>query len=536
MLLFLAVGATALPLGTEPHTLVVLGQSNSSFAPNDDFVHAEECTAIRGSCFWPKVCELDTNTPRKPLVTASQNSCGCIESESDLDPGYGLPDWGHTGCKSGPNPVSAVFDKYPWCFMKNSHACPAAYLAGDDPAYNERTRTPYHVPAMRQCGNGLPTGRVSNAALYDPCTGSECGTTSFRHFLKDWAAPEVFEVFEQSGELLPASSSVSWSGRRAIFLPLGMAKENQPAGPDGRDVPSSGFPNRAMTNNLLYAGQLSNGKGQQFIDGTMGTIHVPSCPVGIVPNFLVCDRPTSVQGGQCLSPLAFGEGTSVELPGEGTSLIAWWYWTRESSIFFYDGLSLIQTGPYYTDTRLAWHVATDEADCKTLCVDNSECRGYSFYRQGDWNGKNCKLSRCTPTVARMTKSRREVNGKALDIATYAYLTPGDRKRNLHRINTDEKPPYGPNYDPTQPGKFVDAPNLDACKHECLVYEDCKGFAYGHGLEGYFNSEGVAIGNWGGRSCKLMTEKPTVCTSSHPACGRNTWIFVYTIVSYYRGYV
>jgi len=250
----------------------------------------------------------------------------------------------------------------------------------------------------------------------------------------------------------------------------------------------------------------------------------------------VCDRPTSVQGGQCLSPLAFGEGTSVELPGEGTSLIAWWYWTRESSIFFYDGLSLIQTGPYYTDTRLAWHVATDEADCKTLCVDNSECRGYSFYRQGDWNGKNCKLSRCTPTVARMTKSRREVNGKALDIATYAYLTPGDRKRNLHRINTDEKPPYGPNYDPTQPGKFVDAPNLDACKHECLVYEDCKGFAYGHGLEGYFNSEGVAIGNWGGRSCKLMTEKPTVCTSSHPACGRNTWIFVYTIVSYYRGYV
>ena len=55
-----------------------------------------------------------------------------------------------------------------------------------------------------------PIGTVSNQLLYDPCTGSGCGTTSFRQFLQDWAAPEVFNVFVDSGELASASASVSW--------------------------------------------------------------------------------------------------------------------------------------------------------------------------------------------------------------------------------------------------------------------------------------------------------------------------------------
>ena len=159
MWLCLAVGgAAALPHGARPHALVVLGESNSSLASHaDEFVHAERFSSTRGSAFWSSVCELATDKPRSTHVTASENLCGCIESENDLDPGFGLPEWGHYGCKKGgPNPVSAVFDKYPWCFMKNSQACPASYLAGDDGTHSKATNMQYCVPAMRQCGSGSP--------------------------------------------------------------------------------------------------------------------------------------------------------------------------------------------------------------------------------------------------------------------------------------------------------------------------------------------------------------------------------------------
>ena len=162
MWLCLAVGgAAALPHGARPHALVVLGESNSSLASHaDEFVHAERFSSTRGSAFWSSVCELATDKPRSTHVTASENLCGCIESENDLDPGFGLPEWGHYGCKKGgPNPVSAVFDKYPWCFMNNSQACPLRiWLATMGHIVRQQTCS----TACPRCGSAVPAPQDPN--------------------------------------------------------------------------------------------------------------------------------------------------------------------------------------------------------------------------------------------------------------------------------------------------------------------------------------------------------------------------------------
>ena len=68
-----------------------------------------------------------------------------------------------------------------------------------------------------------------------------------------------------------------------------------------------------------------------------------------------------------------------------------------------------EDGPFYSDTdHLEWATHTFEHECETQCNDNCDCTGYTWYKEGNYGGKNCKLLKYEEGDLDMKKSLGEL--------------------------------------------------------------------------------------------------------------------------------
>ncbi len=279
--------------------------------------------------FWPPECGPPGPAPQYLINT--DNLCGCIAGPTDY-----YADLDHYGCKAGPNPVAPIFETYPWCYMQNGIACPAAVSGGPG------------KPAIRQCGGTIKQTGQGNA-FGDSCTGENCGYPKTADFLKAWATPAVYTAFKDSGVLAKITAAGPMGGcdgpqcpNFTIVLPTAAGKGGGPL-PAGLDLQQ--LVRNATGHGVAYAGEVFDGRSWKTLGGTVTTASLGSCPnVGPVSVYNM-GFPSGAGGtsnvpptpclsvAPCISEIIYGDGIVF-----GGARVTYWFIAEEAIFYFTDGV------------------------------------------------------------------------------------------------------------------------------------------------------------------------------------------------------
>jgi len=279
--------------------------------------------------FWPPEC--GPPGPPPEYIITTDNICGCIDGPLDY-----YSEVTKFGCSAGPNPVAKIFETYPWCYVQNGIACPAAVSAGPG------------LPGIRQCGGTIQQTGQANA-FGDKCSGDRCGYPAFAEFLKTWAKPGVYSAFEATGilktimEAGPIEDCDGGSCKNfTLVLPVTAAKDNPDALPRGTDL--NQLVKNATGHGVAYIGEMFDGRNWKTLGGTTTRASVPSCPnVGAVSVYQAGHLPEGSGGATDVPPtpcLSVAPCISQTIYGEGIlfdgARVQYWFITNEAILYFTD--------------------------------------------------------------------------------------------------------------------------------------------------------------------------------------------------------
>lgn len=283
-------------------------------------------TANGSGNFWPPEC--GPPGPAPDYVIPVENICGCIEGPLDYYPAVD-----HFGCRPGPNGVSRVFEKYPWCYMQNGLACPAAFSAGPG------------KPAMRQCGGTIKQTGQGNA-FGDQCAGTGCGYPSFGGFLTAWAKPEVLATFKRTGvlpKIVAAGPIGGCDGPKCknftLVLPLFAGQDSPEPLPKGLDLDRLVL--EATGYGVAYAGEVYDGRSWYTLGNSVTVARLPTCPNVAAAAFWDHGFPSDAGGtsnvpptpcislAPCVSEIVLGDGILFN-----GARVSYWFITNEAIVYF----------------------------------------------------------------------------------------------------------------------------------------------------------------------------------------------------------
>jgi hypothetical protein len=279
--------------------------------------------------FWPPECGPPGPPPEYLINT--DNLCGCIDGPTDY-----YPDLDHFGCKVGKNDVSPVFEEYPWCYVQNGIACPAAVYAGPG------------KPALRQCSGSIQQTGQGNA-MGDPCEGENCAYPKAADFLKAWAKAPVYQAFVDSGVLAKITAAGPMGGcdgpacpNYTLVLPAAAGQGSGEDLPEGADLQV--LARNATGFGIAYAGEVYDGRTWNTLGTTVWTARLPNCPNAGPVSVYNHGFPSDAGGtsnvpvtpclsvAPCISEIIYGEG--IVFNGRR---VQYWFITEEAIFYFTEG-------------------------------------------------------------------------------------------------------------------------------------------------------------------------------------------------------